>query len=389
MIAVTLLIAAVLAPIVIVTGFFAIEVLAGVSPLRTPHRPSGAFRAVVLIPAHDEEAVIADTVTDLVSAGDPFTVLVVADNCSDETATAAQLVGAEVVVRMDRERRGKGFALAAARSHLAVHPPDVVIVVDADCRMDGESLRTLAASAVATGRACQAVNLLMPDLSAPVMVQISTFAFVVKNLIRQRGLQRLAGRAHLTGTGMALPWAVFETTDLGGANIVEDLALGLELAEQSAPPVFVEGATVWSPAASSDGTLVQRRRWEGGFLATAVRTAPRAFVRSLARADVRGLCAALDLSVPPLALLVMLNAGGLLLAITAFLIGAAAWPMFVQFAVGILASVALAIAWSREGRGFASGVTLLRLPMYVVWKLPMYLGLVRRGAPKEWLRTGR
>jgi hypothetical protein len=85
----------------------------------------------------------------------------------------------------------------------------------------------------------------------------------------------------------------------------------------------------------------------------------------------------------------MLNAGGLLLAITAFLIGAAAWPMFVQFAVGILASVALAIAWSREGRGFASGVTLLRLPMYVVWKLPMYLGLVRRGAPKEWLRTGR
>lgn len=390
MIALTVLIAAILAPIVIVTGFFAIEVLAGLSRLRTPHPASRMFRAVVVIPAHDEQAVIGATVTELMSmAGDGFAVLVVADNCSDGTATAAQSAGAEVVVRTDPERRGKGFALAAARAHLATDAPHVVVVMDADCRTDGESLRTLAATAVVTGRACQAVNLLAPDLSAPVMVQISTFAFVIKNLIRQRGLQRLAGRVHLTGTGMALPWTIFDRVDLGGANIVEDLALGLELAKRAAPPVFVEGATVWSPPASPDGTLVQRRRWEGGFLVTALRTAPRAFARSILRADAPGLFAALDLSVPPLALLFMLNAVGLLLAITGALIGAAAWPMVVQLTIGILACVALAIAWSREGRGFASGATLLRLPLYVVWKLPMYLGLVRRGAPKEWLRTGR
>lgn len=390
MIAVTVLVAAILAPIVIATGFFALEVLAGISPLHAPDCPSAAFRAVVVIPAHDEQVVIGRTVTDLLgAAGDSFTVLVVADNCSDRTAAAARSAGAAVVVRTDPEHRGKGFALAAARDHLAADAPDVVVVMDADCRMDGSSLRMLAASAVAMGRACQAVNLLAPDLAAPVMVQISTFAFVIKNLIRQRALQRLAHRAHLTGTGMALPWGIFEQADLGGRNIVEDLALGLDLARRAAPPVFVEQATVWSPAASADGTLVQRRRWEGGYLATALRTAPRAFGRSVMRADWRGLCAALDLSIPPLALLLVLNAAGLLLAIAAFLIGASPWPMFVQLAVGIAASIALALAWSREGRQFASGATLLRLPLYVIWKLPMYLGLARRGAPKEWLRTGR
>jgi hypothetical protein len=65
------------------------------------------------------------------------------------------------------------------------------------------------------------------------------------------------------------------------------------------------------------------------------------------------------------------------------------WPVAVQIGVGAIASAALVLAWVREGRGFASGATLLRLPLYVLWKLPMYAGLVRRGAPKEWLRTGR
>ena len=188
---------------------------------------------------------------------------------------------------------------------------------------------------------------------------------------------------------MALPWPIFEHADLGGSNIVEDLALGLELAERSVPPMLVEGATVWSPPASAAGTLVQRRRWEGGYLATALRIAPRAIARSLAHGDPRGLFSALDLSIPPLALLFVLNGIAFLLAAIAVLIGASAWPLLVQLVVGAAAFVALALAWAREGRRFASGATLLRLPLYVLWKIPMYLGLARGGAPKEWLRTGR
>jgi cellulose synthase/poly-beta-1,6-N-acetylglucosamine synthase-like glycosyltransferase len=379
------------APAAVLTAFFAVEIFAGLRPLRSAGcaEIAGAS-AVIVIPAHDEEAVIECTVRD--TAGEARTtalVLVVADNCTDRTAEIARLAGASVVERSDSERRGKGFALAAAREHLRRNAPDVVIVLDADCRIDAASVRALIACAAQAGRACQAVNLLAPDLTAGPLVQISSFAFMIKNLVRQRALQRLAGRAHLTGTGMALPWRIFEQANLGGANIVEDLALGLELAERAAPAVLVEEATVWSPAASASGTLVQRRRWEGGFLATMLKTAPGALLRSIRRADARGFWAALDLCIPPLALLVMLNGAAAVLAMIAVLAGGAAWPVIVQIAIGIVAALAVGFAWFREGRRFASAATLLRLPFYILWKLPMYVGLARRGAPKDWLRTGR
>ena len=82
-------------------------------------------------------------------------------------------------------------------------------------------------------------------------MQVSNFAFMIRNLVRQRGLQRLAGRVHLTGTGMAFPWTLFADADLGGGSIVEDLNLGMSLAANGHPPILVEGATVWSPAASA------------------------------------------------------------------------------------------------------------------------------------------
>jgi cellulose synthase/poly-beta-1,6-N-acetylglucosamine synthase-like glycosyltransferase len=379
------------APIAVLTGFFAVEVFVGLRRLRaTEYDEVSGISAVIVIPAHDEEAVIERTVRDvMLQAGTAARVLVVADNCTDRTAELARAAGATVLERNDPELRGKGFALAAAREHLRGNPPGVVIVLDADCRIDAASVRALIACATRTGRPCQAVNLLAPDLAAGPLVQISSFAFMIKNLVRQRALQRLAGRAHLTGTGMALPWPIFEQANLGGSNIVEDLALGLELAERSAPPVLVEDATVWSPAASAGGTLVQRRRWEGGFLATMLRSAPGALVRSVRRADAHGFCAALDLCIPPLALLVMLNGIVFVLALVAVLAGGAAWAVIVQIAIGIVAAFAVGLAWLREGRRFASAATLLRLPFYVLWKLPMYVGFARRGAPKDWLRTGR
>ena len=389
--AITLLTIVILAPLIVVTSFFVLEIALGLRPLRSSAiADESGTSAVIVIAAHDEEAVIEESVrAALTEAAGKVGLIVVADNCSDRTAELARAAGADVLIRNEPDRRGKGFALAAGREHLRGHPPDVVIVLDADCRTDAQSLRALVERAKETARPCQAVNLLAPDLSAGPLVQISSFAFMVKNLIRQRALQRLADRAHMTGTGMALPWPIFESADLGGANIVEDFALGLELADRNVPPILVEEATIWSPAASASGTLVQRRRWEGGYLATMLKSAPAALARGVRRADARGFCAALDLCIPPLALLVMLNAVALALALLGTLAGGATWPVVVQITVGMLAAVAIALAWAMEGRRFASAATLLRLPFYVLWKLPMYVGLARRGAPRDWLRTGR
>lgn len=386
----TALVAIFLAPFAILTAFFAAEVIAGLKRATSGRNRRAPVSAVVVIPAHDEAAVIGDSVRALNAAlSDGIGILVVADNCTDDTAEIARAAGVEVLERKDVNAHGKGFALAFAAEHLAADPPGVFVVLDADCRIDSTSLRALV-DAAASGNPSQAINLLRPDKKSPPLVQISTFAFMLKNLVRQRGLQRLAGRVHLTGTGMAMPFALFRASNRVRSSIVEDLALGLELAESGHPPKLVTDATVWSGESTERGTLTQRRRWEGGFLATALRTGPKEIGRGLARGSVRAVFAGLDLMVPPLALFAFLNALALVAATALTLaFGLQWWPVAVQSALLGLSVLAVFLAWLREGREFISLGVLARVPLYVLWKIPMYFGLARRGAPSEWLRTGR
>lgn len=380
----TALAAILLAPFAVLTVFFAVEVLAGLPARSTAHRRLSCVSSVVVIPAHDEELVIGETVDRLTEAlGDGMRVLVVADNCRDATADRARASRIEVIERNDPGLRGKGHALAFAVDHLAADPPDVLVVLDADCSIDTASLRALVENAAATGRPSQAINLLKPDRDASPLVQLSTFAFMLKNLVRQRGLQRLARRVHLTGTGMAMPFELLRASAHVRSSIVEDLALGLDLAEQGRAPQLVTDAFVWSGSSTEQGTLIQRRRWEGGFLATAARYGPQTLLRG-------NVLAALDLMVPPLALFAALNVAALAgVAVLTLAFHADWWPVVVQTGLLALAGLVVFAAWLREGRRFVSLGALARVPLYVLWKIPLYLGLARRGAPAEWLRTGR
>src|SRR5205807_7460019 len=85
-----------------------------------PAAPVPALRFEVVVPAHDEEQGIARTVRSLLALDYPAAlrrVVVVADNCTDGTAARARAVGAEVLVRDEPSRRGKGHALAHAFEH--------------------------------------------------------------------------------------------------------------------------------------------------------------------------------------------------------------------------------------------------------------------------------
>src|SRR5206468_3487917 len=130
LIGLTILTFVLVVPVAVLTGFFAVEIFAGLRPLRSAaHVEAAAISAVIVIPAHDEEAVIQSTIRDAMrEAGGAALVLVVADNCKDRTADVSRGAGASVLERSDPELRGKGFALAAARDHLRGNPPAVVII---------------------------------------------------------------------------------------------------------------------------------------------------------------------------------------------------------------------------------------------------------------------
>ena len=370
--------------------YFSLEVLFGLR--RIASLPSGGpdFDVAVVIPAHDEAAQIADTVQRLRECLLPATrVVVVADNCSDgETAVLARSAGAEVIERNDPSQRGKGFALDFAREFLASAPPQAVFVLDADCRLERGSVEAAAGRAVARDEPVQAVNLLHAAPAASPLVQLSNFAMLIKNLVRARGLHRLGGGIPLFGTGMAFPWTIFSRFELATSDAVEDLRLSLTLARRGVRVHLDEETRVTSAAAALEDSLAQRRRWEHGFLVNAARHGMPLLVKGFARRSRHLGALGAHLLVPPLALLFLVAGVAALPAIAAALANGTTGPL-VLLAISLMTAVtATGLAWRREGRSTLSLAALARAPLYVLWKIPLYVGFVS-SRQREWNRTRR
>jgi len=369
--------------------YFSAEVLFGLRPLPRRQAIAADVDLAVIIPAHDEALLIAGTVDALRQQVGPTTrIIVVADNCSDATADLARAAGATVIERSDAAQRGKGFALAYARDFLASSPPDAVFILDADCRVSNGSVEAMARHAVAVGEPVQSINLLTAPAGASPMVLVSNFAMIIKNLVRARGLYRIGGGITLFGTGMAFPWRIFAQAELATSEAVEDLKLALLLAQSGTKVHLWEELHVISAAAGVDDSLDQRRRWEHGFLANALRHGlPSVIAGGTSRSRHQVFLGA-HLLVPPLALLFLLAVVAFLPAVLLAFLLEDAGPAVLLAGALAFAVVVTTMAWYREGRATLSLLTLARAPLYVLWKIPLYLGFFA-SRQTEWNRTRR
>lgn len=377
-------------PLLVIDIVFATEVALGLASSGKATAASTDARIALLVPAHNEEGAVRASVEAMRAASPPGTrVLVVAHNCSDRTAEEAIAGGAQVHRLDEPDRRGKGYALAGGRDALAADPPQVVIVIDADCVPEPGSIATLAATALETGRAVQASYLFRPRPDASPVVQISSFAMLVKNLVRQRGAKRIGGPALLTGSGMAFPWAQFAARDLATGNIVEDLALGVELVAAGQPPLFEERAIIWSSPSNKAGTETQRARWEGGFVGTARTLGLPLLGKGLATGRWPMIWMGLHLLVLPLTLVLVANGALFLFWALVSLLGGPVLPALISLvATGGLVGLVLA-AWASAGRAMLAPGVLLRLPLYLLWKIALYARIARKREEPAWVRTER
>ncbi len=377
-------------------GLFCAQVLAAVRSGRADHRetaPSAGPRSAsyaVIMPAHDEASGIVaaiDAVRAQLTPSDRL--LVVADNCTDATAAIARAAGAEVTERTDLLLRGKGYALDHGVRWLERDPPDVVVIVDADCIVAPQALDRLARRCQAAQRPVQALYMMHALPGAPLRQRIAEFAWRVKNRLRPLGNDVFGWPCQLMGTGMAFPWPMIRSAPLATGHLVEDMQLGLDLAAAGTPPVFCSEALVTSVFPSdAAGERAQRTRWEHGHLSVIASEGPRLLARALRRRDPALIGMALDLMVPPLAALV--------LGVVALLVIDAAWWWWAAdaraFAVASLALLALIVgvmtAWWSDGRQSVSLRELLGLPVYVAAKIPVYVRLFTK-RQVEWVRTKR
>lgn len=376
-----------LVPVLVV----ALQILVALPARRPRPAPEGPRpRLAVLVPAHDEALGIAATVAAIraqLAPGDRL--LVVADNCCDDTAGLAWRAGAQVLVRRDPERRGKGHALDFGVRHLEGRPPEVVAVVDADCRPEAGALERLARTCARTRRPVQALYRIQAPAGAGLKTRLAAFASAVKNELRPRGWLRLGLPCQLMGSGMAFPWATLRDVPLASSHLVEDLKLGLDLARLGQPPLFVPEAVVGSHfPRSAEGLRTQRTRWEHGHLGMILEEAPRLLASALVRRNGPLLALILDLLVPPLALLALGLAALLAAAGLVFAVGGPGLPLALAAAAWGLLTTAVFLAWGACGRPLVSLAELLRAPLYALAKLPLYRDFLGR-RQGDWVRSRR
>lgn len=348
-------------------------------------------RVAVIVPAHNESLGLVPTLQDVkAQLGDRDRVIVVADNCTDDTVAVAVASGAEVTVRDDPERIGKGFAMGWGIAHLSRDPPDFVLFVDADCRLDDDLIGRLKRVCQGVQRPVQALFMMKSPDNSPVNHSFAEFAWILRNRVRPLGLRNLHCPVQLMGTGMMFPWGAISSVPLASSNLVEDLKLGLDLAKAGQAPYFfpfVKVASVFPTSAK--GTESQRQRWVQGHLTTIGKFVPRLLAAGLMRRDLNVVVLALDLLVPPLSLLALLIVGTLALTSSVALLGGPWLPSLIAGGnlVGFIFCILL--AWFKFGREALPAHEALLVGPFALRKIRLYRRMLIGGTASQWIRTDR
>lgn len=349
-------------------------------------------RVAIIVPAHNESVHVLPTIACLLPQLNATDILlVVADNCSDDTAQVARRAGATVVERHDTQNRGKGYALDYGVKALSADPPEVVMVIDADCIVSDKTLDVMAHAVIVSQQPVQMLNLMQAAPDAGLRHRLLEFAMLVKNKVRPMGSQRLGHACHLMGTGMAFPWEVIASLPLATGHIAEDMKLGIEAAVRGKPAILDPRVQVSSrfPVHDQDAQA-QKTRWEHGHLATMTELLPQLIRAVIKQKSWTLFVLMLDLMIPPLTLYAVV------LVIASFSLGLACiWQSqtlglaAVTMTMACMAlGLAVTIAWWQHARTLISVRELLQIPFYVLWKMPIYLAYFF-GKRAGWVRAHR
>ena len=347
-------------------------------------------KTTVLIPAHNEAEQIKEVLEVLqqqITARDE--VIVIADNCHDNTANLARSTGVTVLERENLSDRGKGYALDYAIEQIKDNPPEVLVILDGDCIIKADTIKNITCKAIATGRPVQSTYLMEQPENPSLKDNVSMFSIKVKNLVRLLGLNRLGWHCLLTGSGMAFPWSLINKVSLAGSKTTDDMQLTVDLALTGSTPIFCENAFVVGRLMKDKAATSQRSRWEHGHLEMILVEVPRLLKAFVTTGNLAALGLALDIFIPPLSFLVMTWIVCMVITwLPVITVGISVIPAILVSIAGVFLMTGVLLAWVRFGRSDISLNNLMAIPFYILGKIPIYLKFLVK-PQSRWLKTER
>ncbi len=377
-------------PAVVATGYLAY--LSLLSGRQIPPAPDTSTPFDVLVPAHNESAGITATVRSLLAMAYPreqVRIIVIADNCTDDTAAKARAAGATVLERAHATERGKGYALAFGyAASLSDGFAKAVLVVDADTDVSPNLCAAFSARFAKGAEAVQA-EYGVRNAIASWRTRLMVIALTLFHTVRSLGRERMGVSCGLRGNGMGFSTALLRRVPPKAFSIVEDVEYGVALGLTGTRVEYVREAEVHGDMpASASASRSQRERWEGGRLALV-----KAHVPALFRAWRRGvgrvpLDLAADLLVPPLTTLGLMVLAGLAAAMALTWRGVAGGIGVIPWLAAVAALLGYVVRGAvLSGTGPRAVLDLMWAPVFAIWKLSLMLKPTRRTG--EWVRTTR
>ena len=381
---------AVLIPFFAYLGLVSVFALLG--RRRSSNSGSASTRFLIVVPAHNEQDSIAATLASCQAvdyAAPLFRILVIADNCTDQTAEVAQLAGAQVIERFDPIRRSKGYALEDILKPETLHGFDAVLVIDADTVVD-PGLLTAFSKAIASGHDWMQCYYTVRNPDASWRTRLMTYAFSLINGVASLGQEGLGLGAGFKGNGMCFTTAGLRRVPWQAIGLVEDMEFSWRLHTLGERIHFLPQSRVYGEMVSRGGRVAggQRRRWEAG--RRNIRTKYLGVVaRSTSLGPYRKIMYIIQLLSPPMVTLV----STLLLAATvhpAAYIDSRLMPLshLLMPLHGMMAMVVLIYVLcplAVMGLPARYLIDLFLVPYYAVWKLAVSVGR----KPATWVRTQR
>jgi len=373
---------------------------------RQTDNPSGeqTNRFLILVPAHNEERLLPELLTNLHQLDYPqslYAVHVVADNCTDQTAEIARQGGAIAHERVNDAQRGKGFALQwlLQRLQQANEPHDAIVILDADSIVSPNFLRVMDGRLARGERVIQAYYAVRnPDQSWAVSLRYAALA--VLHYLRPLGRMALGGSAGLKGNGMVFVADILKQHEWS-ASVTEDIEFHMTLVLAGERVMFAPDAVVEAEMPHTlTGSQVQNSRWEQGRLEVARRYIP-ALLRGAGSAIKQKkygrayllFDAVMEHIIPPFALLTGLSGLSLLTALLLFFVapnnslGLISLILGSLIVVGQIVYIFYGLYLVKAPRKVYEA--LLYAPVFIVWKIGVYIQVLLGRGDKGWVRTER
>jgi len=357
------------------------------------HHRSPSTRFMIIIPAHDEAAVIRTTVGRLLAIDYPahlFSIHIIADHCSDNTAEAARQAGAVVHERNEGPRTGKGAALSwLFQSTLKKEQCDAVVIFDADTRVDPEFLRVMDWRLAKGDQVIQGQHVIRNPESG--WFPALTWAmFLIDNRFQNLGRSNLGWSAKNMGDSIC--FRVDVLLQMGwGEGLTEDYHLrhklllnDIRIAYEPAAIGYGEAPITW------DHARAQRARWLRGTHDSSKQYVKHLIIEGMKRHNLAMLDGALQARFPSYSTLSLLSLIVLMIQVLINYFIKHIFPLPLVGAWTAMVVTLLIYPWvglALERAPVRAYIAILVGPYFILWRT--WLALTSRFGRKQvtWIRT--